>query len=156
MKNLKLNKELIKTILTARVIDCTEEEVKAIMKMFGFQIKEFKLLYDKESPAKINAMTFEIHHKTKYVIAVYADLSKVIEFSNEWVNFGEGASGMVMPLANVGELIMITLNLFVEKLHIRYDGPEYNEDRDREYANVDEVQELLEYAQSIIVPEEKP
>ncbi len=144
---MKLTKELISTIIAKKPIQLTKDQCIAVFKLLGLQIKEFQ---DNRDNSNGSSISFEIHHKRQYIINVDAGLARAISFNNEWVNFGEGCHGVSMPVENVGELLAITVNFFIEKLHIKYDGPEYSEDRFYEYENVDELQQLLEHLQELL------
>lgn len=143
MTSLKLTKELIKSIVNKKVAECTKEEITAILKMFGFSVKEYTSRPPKEG-YKVPSVNFEIHYKRNYIIEVSADGASAISYSNEWVNFGEGTDGLCMPTENTGTLILLMVNFFVPKLLPNYDGPEYNEHRDYEYESIEEVSSLFD------------
>lgn len=151
---LKLTKEKVKEILTKRVNDCSKEELQAILKLFGLQVKEFsRIEYPKEIGAGVS-LSFEVHHRMQYIIEAQTDNSKMISFGNEWVNFGDGSSGAAMGLDNVGDFILIVINLWIDKLRIDYEGPLYDEQKDREYDSMKELSELLDYAKEIMTKKE--
>lgn len=120
----KLTKEDIKKIIPSNPIAVSEEDLKAIFKLFGLQIKEYREGKDQG----INKSTcFEIHHKREFIIEADVDRSKTISYGNEWVNWGEAGSGVAIPTPTVGNLILTVINFFIDKLHVRHDGPEYSE-----------------------------
>jgi|GEM_PF-4218806 len=142
---IKLTKKDVKTILRKKIMDCSKDELYAIFKILGLQIKEWR--ENKEG----ELASFEVHHRMQYIIDVEPEKNvRAVSFNNEWVNWGGGTSGLCMGIEDVGELMLIILNLFVEKLHIRFEGPRYTEDGDREYENMEEMQGLLETLQKFI------
>lgn len=158
MKLEKLTKEKISEILTKKIANCTKEELAAITKLFGLQVKEFSSYrYPPDSadkPSQNSSVYFELHHKREYVVNVSADTtSRIVSYGNEWVNWGECSTGVAIPTDNIGQVINNTIGFFMEKLRVHFDGPEFVERRDYEYGSVEEMQELLEYAQSVMTKE---
>ena len=145
---MKLTKEIIEKIVKKRPVEILKDEAIALFKLFGLQIKEFKEFINDDN--SLWQTSFEIHHKRIYIINVDAGLAKAISFNNEWINFGDGCHGLSMPVENVGELVALTLNFFIEKLRVKYDGTEYDEDTFWEYEDAQEVSNLLDYTQEIL------
>jgi hypothetical protein len=147
---MKLTKESAEKILSSRICDNSQNDVKAIFELLGMKLKEFK-----ETTLE-HSMSFEVHYKRTYVIAVHAEAdSKLVSFGNEYVNFG-GASGISMGIKNVKELLLIVLNMFFVKLHVNYEGIEFKEDGD--YADMEEMQEVVNHVNELLsvpVEEEK-
>lgn len=155
----KLTNSDIDAILSKKIVDTTKDELMAIFKLLGLQIKEYSRI-DKaateEDKKPYSSCRFEVNYKRNFIIGIDAESSsRLVSFNNEWVNFGDDCHGVSMGIADIRELMLITVNMFVEKLCREYDGPEYREDEDSEYGSLAELQGLLEHLQSALFVEEK-
>lgn len=73
-----------------------------------------------------------------------------VSYGNEWINWGDCGDGVAMSTKNVGELLMVMVNLWVKKLDIDFDGPQYDPSRDSEYETLEEISENLEHLKSVL------
>jgi hypothetical protein len=116
----KLTPEALTDILNRPVTQSSEEELKATFDVLGFKLKEF---YTRTEGNKVVSMSFEVHFKRTFVIEVESESgSKLHTFSNEYVNFGDGTSGLSMALDNVKNVIQVVINIFCSRMRVPYDG----------------------------------
>ena len=142
---MKLTNELISQILRKRVYDCTREEIESVLKLVGFQVKEWHHTDadSKEDGKRSISTCFEVHHRYFFLIEISADNSnRIVSYSNEW--FME--HGIAMPTDNFAIALHMALNYLLPKVPIDYEGPKYSE-REWEYDSIEEMQALLNHLQ---------
>jgi hypothetical protein len=139
---IKLTKHQIKKIILQPIIQSTEEELKSFAAILGLRFKDY-------TTTNLGDQTyFEIHCKNTYVIAVRADKTKVVGFSNENINFDEGSSGVsIAGLKTLKDVILVVFNLFFHKLHIEYEGVIWDEDG---FYSQQELEDILDFINPIL------
>lgn len=137
---MRINKRQISDTLSSSTYNVQENFLKELFHLLGLRIKEYDMNF--------KTVSFEIHYRTTYVIAVDADTSKCLSFSNEYINFSDDVDGITMPIKNVKELILIVLNFFMPKLNIRYAGVSFNE-KNYDYEKREFI-ELIEFCNTEI------
>lgn len=144
---MKLTKELISAIMRKKVHDCSYDEIAAILKMFGCQVKEWHhtdVMKNDEQKSNSISCSFEIHHGIYFMIEVSGDnSSRVVSYHNEWLM----EHGVAMPTENLTVALHMVLNYFLPKMPFDYSGPKYIEGKEREYESIAEMQELLNHIQ---------
>lgn len=116
----KLTPEALTDILNRPVTQSSEEELKATFNVLGFKLKEF---YTRTEENKVVSMSFEVHFKRTFVIEVESESRhRLHTFSNEYVNFGDGTSGVSMAVDNVKNVIQVVINVFCSLMRVPYDG----------------------------------
>ena len=145
---MKLTKELISAIMRKKVHDCSKEEIAAILKMFGCQVKEWHHTdaghKDGDNEKHDISTCFEIHHGIYFMMEVSGDnSSRVVSYHNEWLM----EHGVAMPTENLTVALHMVLNYFLPKMPFDYSGPKYIEGKEYEYESMAEMQELLNHIQ---------
>lgn len=142
----KFTKDEVKSILAKRILDCTEEEVRAVFDIFDFQLKEFfKTTSD---------IDFEVHFKRTYLMRIKADSNK-LECSNEYVTFQNGAEGeschglAISTPATLAEVLVFFINSFAPNI-LRSAGYCVNYDAETSpYNSLEEAQEYMRLVQDV-------
>jgi hypothetical protein len=145
---MKLSKELISEILRKRVYDCSKEEIEAILRLVGCQLKEWyhsdAIKKDGDNEHRSISTCFEVHHRQFFLVEVSGDNSnRIVSYSNEW--FME--HGLAMPTDNFGIAMHMVFNYLLPKLPVEFKGPQYDEFKDSDYGSMEHMQDLLNHLQ---------
>ncbi len=140
----KLTKEQVKELLSKKPHEMTKDELCFLFEIFCFQIKEY---YQHE-----NNISFEIHFRTMFLIRVNFPIKPgMMSFNNEFIDFGEGASGISMtPPENIGRLFKIFFGMFQSNLLQTAEYEMYYDSQDSKFSSLEEAVEYLELAKDII------
>lgn len=71
----KLTKDQFKKVLAKKPLDCTENELRFVFNVLGFDLKEFG--------HEDGRLTFEIHYRCEYLMKAEI-IDGVLVFSNQW------------------------------------------------------------------------
>lgn len=113
--------EQVKDLLNKRPIDTSENDLKGVFELVGLQIKE----YQNTSKGWVE---FEIHHQCTHVITYREQTNnRLATFSHRFVNISD-CDGLSMAIKSTKELIVMTLNFFMNRLRIHHEGLCYSDD----------------------------
>lgn len=140
----KFTKDEVKSILSNNILQCTEEETRAIFDIFDFQLKEFT-----KSKTDVD---FEIHFKRTYLMHIRADKNK-LECTNEYITFQNGSEGgschgLVIPTPfTLAKVLIFFINSFASNI-LKSAGYCVNYDEENSpYSSLEEAQEYMKLVQ---------
>ena len=117
----KLSKEKLIEALHKPIMECSEEEIRFVFHIFGFNLKEACFNDD-------IGMNFEVHYKRVYIVRVVCTLSHLLSFENEYIDFGDKTHGISMGhTETLAETMVVFINMFTPNLlqsagyQIKYD-----------------------------------
>lgn len=140
----KLTKEQVKELMSKKPHEMTKDELCFLFEIFCFQIKEYYL--------HENNISFEIHFKTRFLIRVNFPIKPgMMSFNNEFIDFGEEASGISMtPPENTKKIFQRFFGMFHDFLikEVRYNA--YYVPESSIFSSFKEADEYLQLAKDII------
>lgn len=135
----KIAKEELQKVLHKNILNCTENEIRFLFHALDLQLKEFK--------QEIGRVQFEIHFKRNYIMKIEAGNGPLC-FSNEYIDFGEGSTGISTGnMDTILEIINTFFNLFGPNILKKASySIGYNESRSL-FDSLEEAQEYLSIIQ---------
>lgn len=138
----KIAKEELQKKLHKNILKCSEEEIRFMFHVLSFDLKEFK--------QEMGRVQFEVHYTRTYVMRIEAGNGPLC-FNNEWIDFGEGSTGVCMGnMDTIAEIIATFMNMFGPNILDDIDYGVYYNKNWSIFDSLEEAQSYLEAMQKTI------